>query len=191
MSLKKYLNNAWQEITELKKNLNNAWQDCEFGRIFKDNTWVDVWTKGLKATKTVVDTNSGQNHTHSISDDRKSLTFKVTGTGVAQVSQLVFGISKSNGFGTRIKIKYTLKQTVSITQGASLGFMNGSFGRLSSSSGVFWQRSSISNEKTYEGTVTLSSNQTTLYLNIDANYNYSIEGTIKNIYINDELVTFE
>ena len=56
MSLQKYINGTWQEISQLKKRINGAWQDCTFARKYENGAWVDVYPSGVVGVVTFSET---------------------------------------------------------------------------------------------------------------------------------------
>ena len=182
--LRKYENNAWQDITQLRRHDGSAWVDCGFARKYENGAWSDVWTNGLKLKFHGVSLNTGGTYSYSVSDDRKQLTFDVDN------QFLDFVVSKSSGFGTNITIQWTVDKTVSRYGCASIGWLDGSRSRLGGRSydRVFYNY--ISSSGTYSSSISLSTNHTSLFLHLEADYNEYIRGTVRDIYINGEPVLF-
>lgn len=43
MSLKKYVNAAWSNITKLQRYNSNAWQDCTYVKKYVNSAWTDIY----------------------------------------------------------------------------------------------------------------------------------------------------
>ena len=179
MAVSIYKNGAWVEPT-MKRYEDGVWVDCQFAKKYKDGAWVEVWIKGKKLSLFATNLGSGAVYTLSPSTDKKSLTYSLKGTGSTNNS-VVLAVHSPNGFGNSVSIRYTLNQSIG-------------------SGGTYWMGEdyvtilishygNISSPTTYNKTVSVN-NPKVLYLLIDVVPNYTINGTISDIYINNELVLF-
>lgn len=44
MSIKKYVNEAWEDCESMKRYESGAWQDCDSVKKYQDGAWVEIWT---------------------------------------------------------------------------------------------------------------------------------------------------
>lgn len=185
----KYELGAEVDITEAYKYELGAEVEAEAVYAYKDGAEEAVWTSHPTCQWYGVTKNSDTTtYSYEVSNDGKTLSYSITNdTATSSSSALSFRINKAGGFGNVIKIKYTITQTIQ-NACATTGFASSSMTYLSSEK-AFRNYFSCNNE-TFEGTVTLDTDQEWLYIFIDAYSNYDITATITDLYINDEPVTF-
>ena len=86
MSLKRYVNSAWQDVSTLKKYANGAWTDCEFARKYEKSAWTDVWSgKTLEASCGIG--TSGTNGTLTVDGD--SFTYECLLTSGTSITMTI------------------------------------------------------------------------------------------------------
>jgi hypothetical protein len=135
---------------------------------------------------TLFKTNLGTGATYTLtpSADGKTLNYSLTGTGTANNS-VVLAVRNASGFGANMTVKYTLKQSVPINGYGGTYFMDDDYVTI-----LTGHDRSVSSATTYSSTFSVN-NSNVLYLLIDIVHGYTINGTISDVYINDELVTFK
>lgn len=170
------VNGARQEVAAVEKYVNGAWQEA--------------WSLALECVFDHVRLNNDTStYDYEISEDESTLSYSITNKKTATVATaLFFKIEKPGGFGTEIKVKYTLTQTVA-GKNCSVGFADMSQQLFNRDSTVFYNVYSCDNE-TFEDTVTVDTEQDCIYLILDAHSSYDAAGTITDIYINDKEVVF-
>ena len=47
MSIKKYANGAWQDVTSVKRYSSGAWREITEGKIYKNGAWETIWPEGV------------------------------------------------------------------------------------------------------------------------------------------------
>ena len=45
MAIKKYISNAWSNISLIRRHNGSVWIDCNFARKYINSAWQDVWTR--------------------------------------------------------------------------------------------------------------------------------------------------
>lgn len=191
MSVQRYKNGAWA-IPTLKRYKDGAWVDVTSIKRYINGAWTEVWK--ISPTGSLFSALVGfvnpeiTTYSYSVSSDGTALTYTIR-NAVAGNNNVPFMITKNGGFGKTIKLKYTVTQTVEVQAYASSRWLNKDFDAFTNTFGMWYNYQSCS-ETTFEGTMTVSEDQPYIYLLIEA-YEYGITGTIKNVYINDELVLFK
>ena len=182
MGMKIYKNGSWVDPTFVRKYSNGAWVDCEFVKSYSNSTWLEMWSNGkkLKLYTTILDPSA--KYTLSTSNDNKTLNYSLVGGGDAS-NNVLLAVNNPSGFGTSIKIQYTLKQSLSDAL-AGLYWLSGDM-----TTKLISHFNTISNATPYSYTVN-ANNPTTLFLLIDAWRTYNISGEIGNVVINGEPILF-
>ena len=176
-TMKRYKNGAWVDITSIKRYINGAWSE-----IWKTTPAATFFPEGTTFVDPSVTT-----YGYTIADGGATLNFNIK-NAVAGGNSVCFRISKSGGFGKSVKLKYTITQTMTASAYASTVWYSTDFVPVTRELGMWYNYQPATNV-TYEGTKTFEVDQTNLYFIFEA-YSNDITGTISNIYINDELVTF-
>lgn len=185
------INGARQELPCLESpEVNGARQAIAAVNKYVDGAWQKIWPLALDCVFHHVRLNNdASTYAYEISEDGSTLSYSITNEKTASIATaLFFKIKRYGGFGTEIKIKYTLTQTVT-AKNSSVGFGDMSQQLLNRDSTTFYNLYSCENE-TFEDTVLVDAKQDCIYLILDAHSSYDAVGTIKDIYINDEKVTF-
>ncbi len=47
MSIKRYANGAWQDVTSIKRYSSGAWREITEGKIYKNGAWETIWPEGV------------------------------------------------------------------------------------------------------------------------------------------------
>ena len=48
MSIKRYANGAWQDVTSIKRYSSRAWREITEGKVYKNGAWETIWPEGVK-----------------------------------------------------------------------------------------------------------------------------------------------
>lgn len=168
---------------------NGVRKENESVRYKIDGAWREVWSAiktPVAKVGNIVMTDTAE-YSYSI-DTPYKMSYSIT-TPSSGGNHIPFKITKRGGFGKTIKVRYTMKQTLSLDANASLLFCDQNYEAMTRDKGAFYWYSS-SSLITRTGTVTLDTEQEYIYLIVEA-HTSNIVGYIENLYINDELVTFK
>lgn len=47
MSIKRYTNGAWQDVTSIKRYSSGAWREITEGKVYKNGAWETIWPEGV------------------------------------------------------------------------------------------------------------------------------------------------
>ena len=47
MSIKRYANGAWQDVTSIKRYSSGAWREITEGKSYKNGAWETIWPEGV------------------------------------------------------------------------------------------------------------------------------------------------
>ena len=47
MSIKKYTNGAWQDVSSIKRYSSGAWREITEGKVYKNGAWETIWPEGV------------------------------------------------------------------------------------------------------------------------------------------------
>ena len=176
-TIKRYKNGAWVDITSIKKYINGAWVE-----IWKTTPVASFFPEGTTFVNPSTTT-----YSYTTANGGATLSFSIK-NAVAGGNSVCFRISKSGGFGKAVKLKYTITQAMTSPAYASTVWYSTDFLPVTRELGMWYNYHPATNV-TYEDTKTFDVDQTHLYFIFEA-YSGDITGTISNVYINDELVTF-
>lgn len=121
MSLKKHVNNVWQDIDKLQKYSNGTWANCEFARKNQNGAWEDVWTDAIWIVKNGVVCNNAEVNSNFIN----SIQYK---DGYIDIGIVYNGATKYNTLFelvTTIKVPEIIGKTIyfeaRVTEGTETG----------------------------------------------------------------------
>ena len=191
MAVQIYKNGAWTTPTNIKRYKDGAWVNVTSMKKYVNGEWVELLKSapvGSLATELVYLVSSSTSYSYNITNNGTTINCKINGA-VSGDNHIPFRITKAGGFGKTIKLKYTVTQTMTTSAYASSRWLKMDYLGISNSSGI-WYNYYPCNELTYEDTITLDTDQQFIFLLFGA-YSGNFDCTIKNVYINDELVTFK
>ena len=189
MGVQRYKNGAWVPPT-VKRYKNGAWTDVTSIKRYINGAWTEVYKIAPIATlqsSLVSFVSSSTTYSYNITDNGTSITCSIQNASPGN-NNVPFVINRAGGFGKTIKLMYTITQTMTTNAYASSRWINMNYGEISRELGVWYNYYPRTNE-TFEGTITLDTEQQYIYLLFEA-YSGNLTSTISNVYINDELVTF-
>lgn len=47
MSIKRYVNGAWQDVSSIKRYSSGAWREITEGKVYKNGAWETIWPEGV------------------------------------------------------------------------------------------------------------------------------------------------
>lgn len=174
--LKRYKNGEWINVTSIKRYVNGVWTE-----VYKTNP--------VARLQSVLVSFMSTNTTYSYDVSNNGTTIRCNiKNAVAGNNNVPFVIERAGGFGTTIKLKYTVTQTMKSSAYASSRWLKMDYTEMSRDFGMWYNYQPCTNI-TYEGTLTFPESQQYIYLLFEV-YSGDIDSTISNVYINDELVVF-
>lgn len=191
MGIQIYKNGVWATPTNIKRYKDGAWVDVQSIKKYINGAWTEILKIAPVATlqsSLVHLVSSNTTYSYNIINDGKGITCSIN-NATAGNNNVPFVINRAGGFGKTIKIKYTITQTMTTSAYASSRLLKMDYTEMSKTQGVWYNYYPRTNE-TFEGTLTLDTDQECLYLLFEA-YSGNLTSTITNVYINDELVTFK
>lgn len=182
MPVKKYTNNAWQDITTLKKYRNNAWEECSTAKKYNNNAWQDVWSRGMSIRFDRSTMSNGASYTLSLRDNGYGIDYSINGaiTEHKTPHAIVFAIYNPQGF-------YTTK--ISFSYSMSTSSMLGGMYLMKSDLSTRLYQYNDSTTVVVTDTFTLSGDKL-IYFLIDAYESATNSGHLTNVYINDQKLKF-
>jgi len=190
MGFKRYSEGTFVDCENVRRYENGAWVDCEFVRRYENGAWVDVWSANSTPTATFYEAanivTGSTKRTYSTSEHRLDYSFSNVITGT---NNIVYKITKKGGFGKTINVTYTFNQTMSLDAYASIRFLDQTYTGFTNTNGWAYQYYSSNGTETVSGSITMDVEQEYIFLLVES-YGTDFSGSIYNIYINDELVTF-
>lgn len=182
MALKKYVNNAWQDITMLKKYKDNAWQECDVAKKYKDGAWQEVWARGMMVRFNHAGMYNGATYTIGLRDNGYGIDYNIKGVETENNTPhaIVLSISNPSGFYTT-SITFTYSMSVSSMLGGMYIMESDLTTRL------YQNNNSIST--TITRTFSLNG-QTVIYFVIDTYESTTNIGYLTNVIVNGEKLKF-
>lgn len=182
MSLKKYVNNAWQDTNTLKKYKDGAWQDCDIAKKYNNNAWQEVWSRTMMVKLDHVGMYDGATYTLSLRDNGYGIDYNINGVDTVTNTPhaIVFCITNLSGF---------YNTTVSFTYSMVVKSMYGGMYLMESDITTKLYAGNVSASHTITNTYSLNG-QTKLYFLIDTYENTTNVGYLTNVYVNGVLLKF-
>ena len=182
MSLKKYSNSAWQDITTLKKYKNSAWEECSIAKKYNNSAWQEVWSRDMVVKLDRVVMHNGANYTISLRDNGYGINYTITGAETEDNTPhaIVLGISNYAGFyNTTVKFTYSM----------NVSSMLGGMYVMKSDLTTKLYQDNVSTTTTVTNTYALNG-ETKFYFLIDTYENTSNIGYLTNVYVNGVQLKF-